>query len=296
MDWLSDDKESEVRITKNPWKVLIVDDDYEIFQVTKLALSHFEFEGRTLDLVYAGSADKARQIFSNSNDIALAVVDVVMESDDAGLRLVEFIRESLGNHFTRIVLRTGQPGFAPESEIIRDYDIDGYKSKTELSQQALTHFFFTSLRSYRDLVRIQRFQLGLEALIESLRSMQTLENFSVLTSSLLLQMRSVLTAYDSAFVIKLKAVEGNFTSDNSVKRFAGADKSNADRYTATIQQCLDTKTDIQTNDFYAHYSSVGAYESALLLVGTESVNKYSRRLIAMFSANVCVLLERLSKE
>ena len=293
MDWLNEEADSQSVVSKSPWKVVIVDDDYEVFQVTKLALSHFVFEERALDLVYASSAEAGKKVFQDNDDIALAIVDVVMESDDAGLQLVEYIRTTLENRFTRIVLRTGQPGFAPESDVIQNYDIDGYKSKTELTQQSLTHCFYTSLRCYRDLVRIQRFQIGLEALVDSLRSMQSLETFDVVADSLLLQIRSVLSAYDSELVIQLKAVDGLFSSQNTVRRFNGDDQSNSQMYSATIQQSLTSKRDIVTDDIYAHYHGSGNYESVLLLVGAQNINKYSRRLIKLFSENVCVFLDKL---
>lgn len=230
---------------------------------------------------------------SSNNDIAVALIDVVMESDDAGLRLVEYIRQSLENHFTRIVLRTGQPGYAPENEIIRNYDIDGYKSKTDLNHQSLTHCIYTSLRSYRDLVRIQQFQKGLEALVHSLLSMQTLESFNTLTSNLILQIRAVLSAYDSEFIIKLKSIDGRFTANDVVRQFSGTDQSNQEGYQAVIKQCLKNKGDIKNDDFYAYYCASGMYESVLLFVGAQEFNKFSYRLITLFTANVCVLLEKL---
>ena len=67
------------------------------------------------------------------HDIAVALVDVVMESYDAGLKLVEHIRHRVGNSLIRIVIRTGQPGVAPERYVIDNYDIDDYKDKTELT-------------------------------------------------------------------------------------------------------------------------------------------------------------------
>ncbi|MFT6992315.1 MAG: CheY-like chemotaxis protein [Paraglaciecola sp.] len=296
MDWLKIDDETEEKITKMPWKILVVDDEKAVFDVTKLALGSFEFEGRPLIFLYANSGEAAKQIFNQHHDIALALVDVIMESDDAGLRLVEHIRNSMENHYTRIVLRTGQPGNAPENEIIRSYDIDGYKSKTDLNHQSLTYCFYTSLRSYRDLVRIQSFQQGLEALVESLLSMQTLESFDTLTDSLMLQLRAVLSAYDSEFVIKLKALDGCFVFDDVIKRFNAADQSNQQQYNSIIQKCLTTKVNFEDNDFYAHYNGNDTYESVLLIVGAKHCNKYSRRLIELFSQNVCVLLEKLSEK
>jgi len=43
------------------------------------------------------------------------LLDVIMETDQAGLDLVEFIRDTLKNETVRIILRTGQPGQAPSA-------------------------------------------------------------------------------------------------------------------------------------------------------------------------------------
>jgi hypothetical protein len=123
--------------------------------------------------------------------------------------------------------------------------------------------------------------------------MQSLETFDVVADSLLLQIRSVLSAYDSELVIQLKAVDGVFSNKNTVRRFNGDDQSNSQMYSATIQQSLTSKRDVVIDDIYAHYHGSGNYESVLLLVGAQNINKYSRRLIELFSENVCVFLDKL---
>ena len=120
-----------------PWCILLVDDDAEVHAVTRLALKGFEFQGSELELLSAHSAQAGREFFNNRDDIALAIVDVVMETDHAGLDLVHYVRNTLENHRTRLVMRTGQPGQAPEDKVIRDYDIDDYKEKTDLTIQKL---------------------------------------------------------------------------------------------------------------------------------------------------------------
>ncbi|EGA66700.1 response regulator, partial [Vibrio brasiliensis] len=104
------------------WKVLLVDDDEQMHQITRLALSGFSFEGRKLELISAYSGIEAREICLQHTDLALALVDVVMESEHAGLELVKYIREELNNSLVRIVLRTGQAGQAPEDRVIREYE------------------------------------------------------------------------------------------------------------------------------------------------------------------------------
>lgn len=137
------------------WKVLLVDDDEQMHQVTRLALSGFEFDNRKLELISAYSGAEARVLCQQHNDIALALVDVVMETEHAGLDLVRFIREDLNNRVIRLVLRTGQAGQAPEDSVIREYEIDDYKEKTDLTTQKLKTVLYSMLRSYRDLKLIE---------------------------------------------------------------------------------------------------------------------------------------------
>lgn len=132
--------------------LLVVDDDESVLQVTRLVLSRYRFEGKGLEILEANSAASARDILQQRTDIAVVLLDVVMESDDAGLRLVEDIRNKLNNHVTRIVLRTGQAGYAPEHRVIQDYDINDYLSKADATQNRLFFSLTTALRSYRDIL------------------------------------------------------------------------------------------------------------------------------------------------
>lgn len=138
------------------WKVLIVDDEPMIHQVTRLALQNFEYEGKKLKLISANSGTEAREVLNQEQGIALILLDVVMETDDAGLRLVNFIRYELKNQLVRIVLRTGQPGVAPEKEVITKYDIDDYKAKTELTVDKLYTTVHTALRSFNEAQKIDK--------------------------------------------------------------------------------------------------------------------------------------------
>ncbi|WP_404326598.1 response regulator [Aerophototrophica crusticola] len=131
-----------------PWPVLVVDDDEEVHIMTRLVLGKLRYNDRPLELLMAHSAAEAEDILRRRDDIAVALLDIVMETDDAGLRLARKIREEFGNSDVRIVLRTGQPGQAPVRDVIVSYDINDYKSKTELTSEKLFITIVTGLRSY----------------------------------------------------------------------------------------------------------------------------------------------------
>jgi sigma-B regulation protein RsbU (phosphoserine phosphatase) len=138
------------------WKVMIVDDEREIHNITQLSLTDFTFDDKPLTFINAYSGREARELIQTNPDTALILLDVVMENDHAGLEVVKYIREELNNHFVRIVLRTGQPGQAPEERVIVNYDINDYKAKTELTTQKLFTTVVTALRACNHLETIER--------------------------------------------------------------------------------------------------------------------------------------------
>ncbi|WP_188260755.1 DUF3369 domain-containing protein [Azospirillum tabaci] len=151
----------------DPWIILIVDDDPAIHATTKMVLRGFTFEGRPAQFLSAGTAAEARSLLEQNPAIAVVLLDVVMESDDAGLRLVRMIRSELNNRRVRIILRTGQPGQAPERDVILNYDINDYKSKTELTAQKLYTSVVAALRGYQDITAIEEHRRGLERILDA---------------------------------------------------------------------------------------------------------------------------------
>ena len=148
-----------------PWQILIADDEDEVHQVTTVALADVVFKGSKLSFLHARSAMEAKRILQECPEIAVILLDVVMEDDDAGLRLVREIREEMGNRRLRIVLRTGQPGQAPERDVVIDHDINDYKSKTELTRQKLLTCVISALRSFDDIVSLEKSLQGLENIV-----------------------------------------------------------------------------------------------------------------------------------
>ncbi|MBQ6673666.1 MAG: SpoIIE family protein phosphatase [Spirochaetia bacterium] len=144
------------------WKVLVVDDEPQVHTVTKLVLRDLTFKGRKIEFCDAYSASEAKKVLAENPDICLALVDVVMEEDDAGLHLVEYIRDIMNNKAIRIILRTGQPGYAPEKEVIIDYDINDYKEKTEMSAQKLITCVITAIRNYEYIDALNKLTAELE--------------------------------------------------------------------------------------------------------------------------------------
>ncbi len=140
---------------QTPWIVLIIDDEPDVHVMTELLLADVQYRGRPMRFLNAYSAREARAILENRDDIAVALLDVVMEDDHAGLCLAQVIREEIGNRELRIILRTGQPGLAPQREVIVDYDINDYRSKAELTADNLFITIVSALRSYEQITEIE---------------------------------------------------------------------------------------------------------------------------------------------
>ena len=153
---IDDDVQSSDESSLPFWKILIADDDKDIHSASQLALDGYQFKGRGLEIFNTYSAKDTIQLLKTEKDIAIIILDVVMESDDAGLVVVRQIREELHNKELRIILRTGQPGFAPEFDVINSYDINDYKTKSELTQRKLLASITTALRSYEQIIELRK--------------------------------------------------------------------------------------------------------------------------------------------
>ena len=149
-----------------PWNVLVVDDDDQVHAVTRLVLRSFRFRERGLRLISVTSAREAYQVLQTEPNLALALIDVVMETKTAGLDLVHQIRQDLKNRSIRLILRTGQPGHAPEQDVVNTSEIDAYMAKTDISAQKLSTAIIASLRAYEYITEIKALNSGLEARVE----------------------------------------------------------------------------------------------------------------------------------
>jgi CheY-like chemotaxis protein len=304
VEWLSEDTVKLIKPVFKPWKVAIVDDDEEVHKVTRLVLSRFEFEQRQVELISAYSGEEAKELFKNHNDIALVILDVVMEQEDSGLTVVDFIRNTLKNHYTRIILRTGQPGNAPEAEIVRNFDIDGYRSKTELTQNNLSLLLYTTLRSYRDVVNLQRYQLGLKTIIDSIARLTNVEQVSELASILISQLAILFNSSHTELLIQnCEMISVTKKDTDTWCMFVEPQKHSfvknqqleplLSRVTA---QALSQKMTIIEPPFYAYYYQLKSGVSSVFTVScSEPLSDFNQELLSIFSQNLTLTTEKVVK-
>ena len=181
---LEDDTGTE-RATSSTAKIAIIDDDEAVHEGTRFALQDYALNGTGLDILSAYSAAQARDLLRLHPDTAVVLLDVVMETDTAGLELVGFIREDLGNETVRIILRTGQPGQAPEREVVLRYDINDYKAKTELTADKLFTTLTAALRSHEQLRRMSDTNRRLGVLVDATSTLLDVRSKRALAHSML---------------------------------------------------------------------------------------------------------------
>ena len=124
--------------------VVLVDDEPDVHEITRLALRNFRIYGLPVRLLSASSKAEGIELLNSLKvgraDISrasVAIIDVVMETDHAGLELCAYIREVMKNRSMQLYVRTGQPGVAPERSVIDQYDIQGYLAKSEATEDKL---------------------------------------------------------------------------------------------------------------------------------------------------------------
>lgn len=193
------------------WKIAVIDDDPAVHEGTRFALSDYSLNGQGLEILSAHSAAEGRELMRQHSDIAAVLLDVIMETDSAGLDLVEFIRNEIKNETVRIVLRTGQPGQAPERRVIVDYDINDYKAKTELTADKLFTSLTAALRSYQQLERMVQTRRGLEIIIDAASTLYDFKSMQRLAEGVLTQIASLLNV-DCAGILVLR--DGGEISDD----------------------------------------------------------------------------------
>ena len=182
------------------WRVLVVDDDEDVHEATALALRGLDILGREIELLHARSAAEALDCLRRESDIAVILLDVVMETLTAGLDIIATIRDELGLNNTRIVLRTGQPGYAPEIETIRRYDINDYKAKSELTRNKLFTVLSSACRTYDQLCRGEASRNGLEQILTASRQLMGKRDMQSFATSALERLAVFLGVPNEGFI------------------------------------------------------------------------------------------------
>ncbi|MBW2091333.1 MAG: DUF3369 domain-containing protein, partial [Deltaproteobacteria bacterium] len=286
------------------WKLMIVDDDEEVHNITRMVLDDFTFEGSHLEFLSAYSGEEAKQLFSKHPETAIILLDVVMENDHSGLDVVQYIREELKNSFVRIILRTGYPGQAPERKVIVEYDINDYKEKADLTAQKLFTSVTAALRSYRDLRTIEKSRRGLEQIIDACGCLFRLRALKQFSSAVLSQLISILHLDDSELYLPTSGF-ATVLDNNSYFILAGTGHFEKfvnmpvkDVASAEVIKDLERVSQEKKSSFYAdryigYFQTKGNPETLLYLQHRRPLNELEKNLINIFSANVSIAFDNI---
>lgn len=186
MDLHCDEKILQVMTKqKNYCKVLSVEDDPDYQAALMNGLSALNYDGKQVEFLTASSASDAATVIAANPDISVIFLDVVMETDVAGLRLVSTIRNVIGNDLVRIVLLTGQPGMTPATDLIGQYDIDDYWCKSDLTQAHLQTIVLSNLRTWEHLSEMKEARHGMQLLLASSQRIASKSDIAEYTHSIL---------------------------------------------------------------------------------------------------------------
>lgn len=296
--------EPDIEPSRGHWDILIVDDEPQVHSVTEMVLKGFQFDHKSLRFDNAYSAEEAKELLK-TKEYALALVDVVMETEHAGLELAKYIRTELNITTTRVVLRTGQPGQAPEDQVIRDLDIHDYKDKTELTITKLKTLFFSSLRSYRDIKMIDNHRLGLEKVIRASNEIMEFSRLEEFASAMLMQVTNILGLDENAIYL------------NAVSAFAASHRQNQyevlaatgaqlgplignktqnipQEIMALFEEAMHKRQSLhKDNHFVGFFATRSGSENLLYVSNAFTLTELDHRLLEIFSTSVAIAYENL---
>jgi signal transduction histidine kinase/CheY-like chemotaxis protein len=283
------------------WKVAVIDDDPAVHDGTRFALGDYQLNGQGLEILSASSAAEGRELMRAHPDVAAVLLDVIMETDDAGLDLVEYIRTTLKNETVRIILRTGQPGQAPERRVIVDYDINDYKAKTELTADKLFTSLTAALRSHQQLQRMVETRRGLEIIIDAASTLYDFKSMQRLAEGVLTQIASLLNV-DCAGILVLR---DSGDADDSFSVLAGSGCYSRLIGTPGISGLDDELRDVVKEAFRRRdhqflvrrsvlYIRTGSgRELVVLLEASKQLSDTDRALIQIFTSRLSVAFDNV---
>jgi signal transduction histidine kinase/DNA-binding NarL/FixJ family response regulator len=283
------------------WKIAVIDDEPAVHDGTRFALSDYRLHGQGLEILSAYSAAEGRELMRRHSDVAVVLLDVIMETDTAGLSLVEFIRKELKNETVRIILRTGQPGQAPERRVIVDYDINDYKAKTELTADKLFTSLTAALRSYQQLQRMMETRRGLEIIIDAASTLFDFKSMQRLAEGVLTQIGSLLNV-DCAGILVLREPQNAhetfsvLAGSGCYSRFIGSDVSQI--LESDLRRLVEEAFARRHHEFSSRRSvlyirTVSGREVVVVLEAARQLSSTDRTLVEIFCSRLSVAFDNV---
>jgi diguanylate cyclase (GGDEF)-like protein len=310
---LNDDEllilDDEVVITAAIWKILIVDDDADVHIATEHALAGEKLLGRSLVFLHAYSAAEARETLILNADVAVILLDVVMENQHAGLDLVPYIRRELNLSMPRIILRTGQPGYAPELTAVRDYDINDYKTKSELTRSKLYTTVLSALRGFDQLRRMDANRRGLEQIIDACAELLNESGLKTFSAGVIRQLAAFIGVESDGLLctqVSLDRRNGKVVDEDDYIVLAAAgryepliglhlDQIDNPHVRDSLLLCLKQQQHVfGTESQTLYFSMQGSRGFAAHIDSSRPTSRIDSRLLEVFCANVSICADNIN--
>jgi response regulator RpfG family c-di-GMP phosphodiesterase len=293
------------KTSETPWHILVVDDEPSVHDVTRLTLGRLEVFDQPLKLHSAYSAAEARELLEGTDlNFCMAFIDVVMETQNAGLELVQWIRKDLDDNEIRLVLRTGQAGMAPESDVIRQYDINDYRAKTDLTAQSLSTCVFNAVRGYRDITTISRSLSAFRKLIDTSASLLKEDNLNEMAAAAFKGLLSILNMESSSLYMTRREQVFSETEEKVISctgRYAKTEEAGFDELPKSVrtivEQAYETKSTIVSDTEFAGYFSIGKESGSVLYVEfNDDPTHFRASIVEIFATQAVLIFENLSRQ
>ena len=287
------------------WVVLSVEDNQPYQDVLESALQEVAFEGRKIELLRASSAASAATILSKRQDISLILLDIVMETDDAGFYLIDTIRNVIGDELVRIVVLTGQPGVKPHDKAINEYNISEYWNKTDLSADKLKSVVVSNLRTWEISQELQIARRGLQMIVDASRSLTARQDTSEFAHTVLEEIARVInvpntggivcivkTGIESLQLAPIVAASSHFREliDARLENvFSVYDEDRKQRVEKAIFEAWQTQQHIFENDFTLLFFDTSEHDEKQYLMLVDSphaLDSNHLNLLQAFAENI----------
>ena len=287
------------------WVVLSVEDNQPYQDVLESALQEVSFKGRKIELLRATSAASAATILSKRQDISLILLDIVMETDDAGFYLIDTIRNVIGDELVRIVVLTGQPGVKPHDKAINEYNISEYWNKTDLSADKLKSVVVSNLRTWQISQELQIARRGLQMIVDASRSLTARQDTAEFAHTVLEEIARVInvpntggivcivkTGIESLQLAPIVAASSHFREliDARLENvFSVYDEDRKQRVEKAIFEAWQTQQHIFENDFTLLFFDTSEHDEKQYLMLVDSphaLDSNHLNLLQAFAENI----------
>lgn len=294
------------------WKILTVDDDENYQSSLTFSLDGLKVSNREVEILTANSATEAAIVLSQHDDISVILLDVVMERDDAGLRLVENIRNVQGNALVRIILLTGQPGFAPRQDVMHQYDINEYWNKSDIDHDILKSVVSANLRSWKSMYDLDQARAGLQMVVDASRKIASKYDTEVFVQVVLKEISELIAREREPCLCVIESREQQGNDEEHIIAVSDSvtlephDKKAQEvisRFRVLIDEAHEAKTHVfNKNSSVLYFPIHGENRQYFVLVESyEPLSEYHIRLLQVFSENInsgfmqIALVNQLSK-